>query len=310
MIRFIQFILRLLTTSARSPALLRDVGAVVGLARRAVIVQPRTVVVWQKKRFREYWHALSQSNAPGRPPISPELRELFGRMWKANPTWGLPRIVAEIAKLGIEVAKLTLEKYRPCRDRSQSSTWRTFLDQHLRDLVLIAFFIVSTVTRRVLFVYVVLAHDRPRIVHVNVTEHPTAQWTVQQSVETFPFDSAPHYLIRDRDTIYGERVVRRVKGLGIEDIVTAPASPWQNAYVERRIGTLRRELLDHVIILDERHLKRLLSSYLDYYHPWRTNRPLAQDAPGGRSVGTAEASNVVELPAVHGLLHVYFPKAA
>ena len=342
MIRLIQFILMLVATSARSRLSLQAENAAlrhqlsvyrksgkrprIGQADRLLwsltsrlwsgwraalfFVQPRTAVVWQKKRFREYWRALSRLGGPGRPPISPDLRKLIGRMWKANPTWGSPRIVAELAKLGIEVAKSTVEKYRPRRDGPPSATWRTFLDQHLRDLVSIDFFIVPTVTCRVLFVFVILAHDRRRIVHFNVTEHPTAQWTAQQLVEAFPFDSAPRYLIRDRDSIYGQCVVRRIKSLGIEEVVTTPASPWQNAYVERMIGTLRRELLDHVIIFNERHLKRLLSSYLDYYHPWRTHRTLEQDAPDGRRVRTAEPDNVVEFPAVQGLHHVYLPRAA
>jgi transposase InsO family protein len=162
----------------------------------------------------------------------------------------------------------------------------------------------------VLFVFIVLAHDRRRIIHFNVTEHPTAQWTAQQIVEAFPFDTAPSYLIRDGDGIYGERVTRRMKSLGINEVITAPASPWQNAYAERVIGTLRRELLDHVIVLNERHLKRLMSSYLDYYHPWRTPQPLNGYAPDGRPLGAAEPGDVVEFPAVHGLHHVYLPKAA
>jgi transposase InsO family protein len=231
-------------------------------------------------------------------------------MWKANPTWGSPKIVAELAKLGIDVAKSTVEKYRPRRDQPRSPTWGTFLDQHVRDLVSVDFFIVPTATFRVLFVFVVLAHDRRRIVHFNVTEHPTAQWTAQQLVEAFPFDTAPRYLIRDGDGVYGLRVTRRIESLGIDEVVTAPASPWQNAYVERLIGTLRRELLDHVIIFNERHLKKLLSSYLDYYHPWRTHRSLDQDAPDGRLVREADPSNVLEFPAVHGLHHFYLPKAA
>ena len=142
-------------------------------------VQPRTVAAWQQKRFREYWHALSRLDGPGQPPISPELRELIARMWKANPTWGSPRIVAGLAKHGIEVAKSSVGKYRPRRDTPPSPTWRTFLDQHLRDLVSIDFFIVPAFTWRVLLVFVVLAHDRRRIVHFNVTAHPTAQWTAQ-----------------------------------------------------------------------------------------------------------------------------------
>ncbi len=148
------------------------------------------------------------------------------------------------------------------------------------------------------------------IVHFDVTEHPTAQGTAQQLVEAFPFDTAPRYLIRDGDGIYGPRVTRRIESLGIDEVVTAPGSPWQNAYVERVIGSLRRELLDHVIILNERHLKRLLSSYLDYYHPWRTHRSLDRDAPDGRPVRSAEPDHVMEFPAVQGLHHYYLPKAA
>ncbi|MCP4233762.1 MAG: DDE-type integrase/transposase/recombinase, partial [Aestuariibacter sp.] len=168
---------------------------------------------------------------------------------------------------GIGVAQSTVEKYQPKRAGPPSPTWRTFLDQHVQNLVSIDFFIVPTVKFRVLFVFIVLAHDRRRIVHFNVTEHPTAQWAAQQIVEAFPFDTAPSYLIRDGDGIYGERVTRRIESLGIDEVITAPASPWQNAYVERVIGTLRRELFDHVIVLSEWHLKRLMSSYLDYYHP-------------------------------------------
>ncbi len=231
-------------------------------------------------------------------------------MWHANPTWGSPRIVAELRKLGIDVAKSTVEKYQPRRDKPPSPTWTTFLDQHVKDLVSIDFFIVPTATLRVLFVFVVLAHDRRRTVHFNVTEHPTAQWTAQQLVEAFPFDSAPRYLLRDGDGIYGERVQLRIEILGIEEVVTAPASPWQNAYVERVIGSFRRELLDHVIILNERHLKRLLSSYLHYYHPWRTHRSLDRDAPDGRPVRPAEPKHVTESPAVQGLHRYYLPKAA
>jgi len=342
MVRLIQFLLAMLTSSVRTRAslqleiaalrhqlslyrsrgrkpritsadrLLWSVVAKLWSGWRAALffVQPRTVAIWQKRRFREYWRALSRSTGPGRPQIPRELIDLIRRMWKANPTWGSPKIVAELAKLGIDVAKSTVEKYRPRRDQPRSPTWGTFLDQHVRDLVSVDFFIVPTATFRVLFVFVVLAHDRRRIVHFNVTEHPTAQWTAQQLVEAFPFDTAPRYLIRDGDGVYGLRVTRRIESLGIDEVVTAPASPWQNAYVERLIGTLRRELLDHVIIFNERHLKKLLSSYLDYYHPWRTHRSLDQDAPDGRLVREADPSNVLEFPAVHGLHHFYLPKAA
>jgi transposase InsO family protein len=230
-------------------------------------------------------------------------------MWEASPAWGSTKIFAELAMLGIDVSKSTVEKYRPKRAGPPPKTWKTFLDQHVRDLVSSDFFIVQTATFRVLFVFIMLAHDRRRIVHFNVTEHPTAQWTAQQIVEAFPFDTATSYLIRDGDGIYGKRVTRRIESLGIDEVVTAPASPWQNAYVEREIGTLRRELFDHVIVLNERHLKKLISSYLDYYHPWRTHQSLDRDSPDRRSVRAAESCNVVEFPTVHGLHHVYLPKA-
>ena len=210
-----------------------------GWRRALFFVQPRTVTTWQKRRFREYWRALSQSTRPGRPQIAPELRKLIRRMWDATPTWGSPRIVAELRKLGIDVAKSTVEKYQPCRDKQPSPTWRTFLNQHVQDLVAIDFFLVPTSTLRVLFVFVVLAHDRRRIVHFNVTEHPTAQWTAQQLVEAFPFDTAPRYLIRDGDGIYGERVTRRIEGLGIDEVVTAPGSPWQKGYASHCTSSAR-----------------------------------------------------------------------
>ncbi len=260
--------------------------------RRALyFVQPRTVTLWRKQRFRDYWRCLSRIDLGGRLRIAPELRQLIRRMWQANPTWGSPKIVAELAKLGIDVANSTVEKYRPKRVGPPSPTWRTFLDQHVRELVSIDFFIVPTATFRVLLVFLVLAHDRRRIVHFNVTEHPSAQWTAQQFVEAFPFGSALRYLIRGGDGIYGERVTWRIERLGIDEVVTAPASPWQNAYVKRAIGTLR-------------------SSYLDYYHPWRTHQSLDRDAPDGRPVRAAKPCNVVEFPAVDGLHHVYIPKAA
>jgi hypothetical protein len=166
-------------------------------------VQPRTVIAWQKKRFQDYWRRLSQSGKPGRPAIPKEVMELIQDMWRSNPTWGSPRIVVELQKLGIHVAKSTVEKYRPRDRKPPSPTWQAFLTNHVKDLVSCDFFIVPTATFKVLFVFIILAHDRRRIVHFNVTEHPTAQWTAQQIVEAFPWDTAPRYLLRDRDSIYG-----------------------------------------------------------------------------------------------------------
>ena len=206
-----------------------------GWQQALAFVQPRTVIAWQKKRFRDYWRRLSQSGKPGRPAISKEVRELIQDMWQSNPTWGSPRIVGELRKLGIDVAKSTVEKYRPRTSRKPSSpTWKAFLNNHVQDLVACDFFTVPTVTCRVLFVFIILAHERRRIVHFNVTEHPTAQWTAQQIVEAFPWETAPRYLLRDRDSIYGTAFQSRVKNLGIEEVKIAPHSPWQNPYAETR----------------------------------------------------------------------------
>ena len=224
-------------------------------------VQPRTVIAWQRKRFRDHWRYLSQQGTPGRPAIAKEVRDLIRAMWQANPTWGAPRIVGELRKLGIDVAKSTVEKYRVRPRKPPSPTWKAFLRNHLQDLVALDFFIVPTVTCRVLFVLVMLAHERRRIIHFNVTEHPTAAWTAQQVVEAFPWDEAPRYLLRDRDGIYSAAFRQRVKHMGIKEVVIAPRSPWQNPYVERLIGSIRRECLDHVVVFHERHLTRILARY-------------------------------------------------
>jgi transposase InsO family protein len=268
-------------------------------------VQPRTVIAWQKQRFRGHWRRLSQQGKPGRPPITKKIRELIQDMWRSNPTWGSPRIVGELQKLGIAVAKSTVEKYRPRLHKPPSPTWKAFLNNHVKELVSCDFFTVPTVTFKVLFVFVVLAHERRRIVHVNVTEHPTAQWTAQQIVEAFPWDETPRYLLRDRDAIYSGAFRRRLWTMGIEEVLTAPRSPWQNPYVERLIGSIRRECLDHIIVLHEQHLMRMLSSYLAYYHGWRTHLSLAMDCPHPRAAHPPERGTVVAVPEVGGLHHHY-----
>jgi transposase InsO family protein len=231
-------------------------------------------------------------------------------MWQANPTWGSPRIVGELEKLGIDLAKSTVEKYRPKLRKPTSPTWRTFLKQHMRETVAIDFFTVPTVRLRVLFVLVVLSHDRRRVVYFNVTEHPTAEWTAQQLVEAFPWKTPPKYLLRDRDALYGNHFRKRVRSLGIKERPIAPRSPWQNPYVERVIGSIRRECLDHAVVLSERHLKTLLRSYFAYYHQWRPHRSLEMDSPDGRSIHSPELGEIIEFPAVHGLHHYYLRKAA
>ena len=231
-------------------------------------------------------------------------------MWRSNPTWGSPRIVGELRKLGITVSKSTVEKYRPRIRKPPSPTWKAFLGNHVKDLVSCDFFTVPTVKFEVPFVLIVLAHHRRKVIHFNVTEYPTSQWTAQQIVEAFPWDTAPRYLLRDRDKVYGIDFRMRVRSLDIEEILTAPRSPWQNPYVERIIGSIRRECLDHVIVLNERHLKRVISNYLDYYHRWRTHLSLEMDAPDPRSIQGPERGRIVEFPEVGGLHHHYERLAA
>jgi transposase InsO family protein len=228
----------------------------------------------------------------------------------ANPRWGSPRIVGELAKLGVQVAKATVEKYMVRTRRAPSPTWRAFLRSHVKDLASIDFFVVPTVRFRVLFVFIVLAHARRRIVHFNITEHPTAQWTAQQVSEAFPWDGAPRYLIRDRDRVYGQAFRTRVERMGIEEVLTAPRSPWQNPYAERMIGSIRRECLDHAIVLGERHLRRLLNDYFEHYHRWRCHRSLAMDCPEPRPVQGSEHGQVVEVAEAAGLYRHYERRAA
>ena len=275
-----------------------------------VLVQPATVVRWHRQAFKSYWTRISRRGRRGRPPVSREIRELILRMAKANPLWGAPRIHGELLKLGIEVSQSTVGRLIPRRGKPPSPSWRSFLDNHVPELASVDFFTIPTATFRVLFVLVVLRHDRRRVVHFNVTEHPTAEWTAQQVVEAFPWDTAPRYLLRDRDATYGVVFRRRVKGLGINEVLIAPRSPWQNPYVERLIGTLRRELLDHVVVLDENHLRRVLARYLKYYHGWRCHNSLEQDSPNGRMVQSAELGKVVEFPEAGGLHHHYERRAA
>jgi putative transposase len=184
------------------------------------------------------------------------------------------------------------------------------LNNHVKGLVAMDFFVVPTVTYKVLFVLVILAHERRRVVHVNITEHPTAAWTAQQVINAFPWDETPQYLLRDRDRIYSASFRQRVRHMGIEEVVIAPRSPWQNPYVERLIGTIRRECLDHVIVLHEQHLRRLLTGYLQYYHHWRTHRGLAMDCPVPRSVQQPVDGSIREVPEVCGLHHHYERRAA
>jgi putative transposase len=275
-----------------------------------VIVKPDTVVSWHRQGFRLYWRWKSRHRGDGRPAVPRRVRDLIRHMSKANSLWGAPRIHGELLKLGIEVSQATVSKYMVRHRKPPSQSWRTFLNNHAKDLVSIDFFTVPTVTFRVLFVFVILAHDRRRVVHFNVTESPGAKWTAQQIVEAFPWNTAPRYLLRDRDGIYGHEFTSRVDHMGIQDVKTAPRSPWQNPYVERLIGTLRRDCTDHVIVVGENHLRRIVRDYLVYYHGSRTHLALDKDSPEPREVESPDRGKIVEFPMVGGLHHRYCRRAA
>ena len=274
-----------------------------------VFVQPATVLAWQRTCFRDHWARLRRRR-PGQPAITKEIRELIREISAANPRWGSPRILGEERKLGIPVAKSTVEKYRVRPRWPPSPSWRAFLKNHLTEFVALDFFTVPTVGFTVLFVLVVLAHDRRKVIHFNVTEHPTAPWTAQQLVEAFPWETAPKYLLRDRDSVYGQKFQRRVTSLGMEQVLTAPRSPWQNAVAEHLIESILRECLDQVTILSEGHFRRLRTSYFLSYHRWRTHLSLAMDCPDARPVQPPEQGAVVAFPDVGGLHHHYERVAA
>ena len=275
-----------------------------------LIVKPETVIGWHRKGFRLFWTWKVHCGQPGRPPVSKEIRQLIRQMSRDNPLWGAPRIHGELLKLGIDLGETSVGKYLARRRKPPSQTWQTFLENHVKTMVSIDFFTVPTIRFQVLYVFLVLAHDRRRVVHFNVTAHPTAEWKAQQLREAFPFDQAPKYLLRDRDRIFGAEFSKQVAELGIEEVLAAPHSPWQRAYVERVIGTIRRECLDHVIVFNEASLYRHVKSFLEYYHTSRTHLSLAKDSPERRSVQPLESGAVVAIPQVGGLHHRYERRAA
>jgi putative transposase len=266
-------------------------------------VQPRTITAWHRQRFRDHWRHLSPHSKPGRPTIAKELRNLIQDMSRANPTGGAPRMVGELRKRSIHVAQSTVEKSRVHPRKPPSPTWKAFLKNHVQALVSLDFFVTPTLTHKVLFVLVILAHERRRVMHLNVIEHPTVEWTAQQVVEAFPRDKAPRYLRRDRDSIYGASFRQQVRHMGIEEALMAPRSPWQNPSVARLIGSIRRECLDHVLVLNERHLRWLLTEYFQYEHRWRTPLSLAMDGPEPRPVQPPEPGRVIAVPEVGGWHH-------
>jgi putative transposase len=267
------------------------------------LVRPPTVLAWHRRGFRLFWTWKSRHRT-GRPAVPNHVRALIREMSTANPLWGAPRIHGELQKLGISVSQSTVAKYMRRYPRPPSQTWRTFLTNHASQIMAADLFVVPTVTFRLLFVLVVLAHDRRRVVHVAVTGHPTAAWTAQQLRNAFPDHEAPGYLLHDRDSVFAA-VAATTAGMNIQTVRTAPRSPWQNAYVERVIGSIRRECLDHVIVVNAVGLHRVLREYVAYYMRSRTHLALDKDAPLTRPVRPPSAGRIVTSAEVGGLHHRY-----
>ena len=281
-----------------------------GWKRALILVQPETVVRWHRAGFKLYWTWLSRHRVQaGRKCVSRELRELIFRMVAENATWGAPRIHGELKMLGIDISERTVSRCMRKAPRSPepAKRWAAFLGNHREAIAAMDFFTVPTLTFGVLYCYFVIAHNRRRILHCNVTKHPTSAWVIQQLRETFPYDSSPSYLIFDRGANFNEAVNDTVKGFGIEPKRTTFRSPWQNGVAERWVGSCRRDLLDHVIVVNERHLKRLMSEYIHYYHDDRTHLALAKGTPAGReaSENPGVDRRIISMPRLGCLHHRY-----
>jgi transposase InsO family protein len=266
------------------------------------IVRPETLVRWHRAGFRRYWRWKSKARG-GRPRIESELRTLIRQMSTENQLWGAPRIHGELLKLGFSVAQSTVAKYMLKRRGPPSQGWKTFLRNHAPDIAAMDLFVVPTIGFDLLYAFMVVRLDRRDLVWINVTTNPTAEWVARQLTEAFPWDMAPRYMIRDRDRIYGTVVTRRLRAMGIRDRPTARASPWQNGFAERLIGSIRRECVDHFIVLGEAHLRRILRSYARYYNDIRTHRSLDKDAPVSRPV---QRTGVINSNPILGGLHRHY----
>ena len=266
------------------------------------VIRPETLVRWHRAGFRRYWCWKSRPFG-GRPQISAELRALIRRMSIENPLWGAPRIHGELLKLGFEVAQSSVAKYMVKRGGPPGQGWRTFLRNHAPDIAAMDLFVVPTIGFSLLYAFVIVRLDRRDLIWTNVTTNPTAEWIARQLTEAFPWSTAPRYLVRDRDRIYGSIVPRRLRAMGIRDKPIAPASPWQNSFAERLIGSIRRECVDHIVVLGEAHLRRILESYARYYNDIRTHRSLDKDAPAFRPI--QRIGNIASHAILGGLHHHY-----
>jgi len=261
------------------------------------VVQPETIIRWHRMAFKLYW-GWKYSRKSGRPSIHPHIVRLIGQMSEANPLWGAPRVHGELMKIGINAAQSTVEKYMSRRNRPRGQSWKTFLKNHSKDIVAIDFFIVPTIKLKMLFCLVVLSHDRRRIIHTAVTHSPSHSWTVQQLRNAFPFSTMPRFILHDRD-----RNFWGISRIGFEEVITGHRCPWQNGFVERVIGSFRRECTDHLIALSESHLAARLKEYRHYYNRSRTHLSLAKDCPVRR--GVKRKGKIVAIPKVGGLHHRY-----
>ncbi len=274
-----------------------------------VMVTPETVIRWHRAGFRLYWRMICRrENLSGRKKITREVRELIFRMVAENPTWGAPRIHGELLKLGFDIAERTVSRWmqRAPKDPEPARRWKAFLHNHREAIAAMDFFTVPTLTFGVLYCFFVIEHGRRRILHLGVTKHPTSLWIGQQLREAFPYEVDHEYLIHDRDAKFGVEVTAAVRAVGLESVRTSFRSPWQNGLAERWVGSCRRDLLDHVIALNEKHLKRLLSEYVGYYHDDRTHLGLQKETPGGRySQHRTPESKILSHPRLGGLHHRY-----
>jgi transposase InsO family protein len=272
------------------------------LLNAITIVRPETVIRWHRTGFRLYWRWKSRSPG-GRPKVPIEIRRLIREMSLANRLWGAPRIHGELLKLGFQVAQSTVAKYMLRSGRGRSQTWKTFLHNHAAGIAAMDFLVVPTVGFKLLFVLVILRHQRRRLISLSVTANPTAEWIARQITDAFPWNEAPDHLIRDRDASYGHAVTRRLAAMGIRDHPTAPRSPWQNGHAERLIGSIRRECLDHIIVFGDIHLRRILGAYIGYYNEHRTHLSLKKDSPNRRPV--QQLGHVTARTILDGLHHQY-----
>jgi len=266
------------------------------------IVEPATVIRWHRAGFRLFWRWKSRAGG-GRPKVALEIRQLIRAMSLANPLWGAPRIHGEFLKLGIEIGQTSVAKYMAKHRKPPSQRWKTFLRNHGDGIASMDLFVVPTLSFRLLYGLVTLWHGRRRILWLGVTAHPSAEWMTRQFTEACGWEWTPSYLVRDRDSVYGEIFTRRLRAMGIRDRPTAPHSPWQNGHTERLIGSIRRECLDHIVVFGERHLRHVLLLYMDYYNNARIHLSLIKDAPVARA--TQVVGRILPTPILGGLHHQY-----